>query len=99
MYPSLVPFPSSSPELIPILIVIFIMLKNVFILVPLIYVLSYAFFKIYLFYFILFIYFLAVLHLLCCTRTFSSCGERGLLFVAVRRLLMAVAFPVVEHGL
>lgn len=45
MYPSLVPFPSSSPELIPILIVIFTMLKNVFILVPLIYVLPYTCFK------------------------------------------------------
>ena len=30
---------------------------------------------------------------------FSSCGERGLLFVAVRRLLMAVASLVAEHGL
>ena len=28
-----------------------------------------------------------------------SCGERGLLFVAVRRLLIAVASLVVEHGL
>ena len=30
---------------------------------------------------------------------FFSCGERGLLFVAVRRLLIAVASLVVEHGL
>ena len=30
---------------------------------------------------------------------FSSCGERGLLFVAVRGLLIAVASPVVERGL
>ena len=30
---------------------------------------------------------------------FSSCGERGLLFVAVRRLLIVVASLVVEHGL
>ena len=29
----------------------------------------------------------------------SSCGERGLVFVAVRRLLIAVAFLVSEHGL
>ena len=28
-----------------------------------------------------------------------SCGERGLLFVAVRGLLIAVASLVVEHGL
>ena len=43
--------------------------------------------------------FLAVLGLRFCTRAFSSCGERGLLFVAVRRLLIAVASLVVEHGL
>ena len=50
--------------------------------------------------FIYFIYiFLAVLGLRCCVRAFSSCGERGLLFVAVRRLLIAVASLVVEHGL
>ena len=30
---------------------------------------------------------------------FSSCGERGLLFVAVHGLLTAVASFVVEHGL
>ena len=30
---------------------------------------------------------------------FSSCGERGLLFVAVHRLLIAVASLVAEHGL
>ena len=34
----------------------------------------------------------------CCTRAFSSCGERGLLFVAVRRLLIAVASLVAEPG-
>ena len=43
--------------------------------------------------------FLAALGLRCCTRAFSSCGERGLLFVAVRRLLIAVASLVAEHGL
>ena len=46
----------------------------------------------------LFIY-LAALGLRCCTRAFSSCGERGLLFVTVHGLLIAVASPVVEHGL
>ena len=30
---------------------------------------------------------------------FSSCGERGLLFVAVRGLLIVVASFVAEHGL
>ena len=43
--------------------------------------------------------FLAVLALPCCTRAFSSCGERGLLFVAVHGLLIVVAFLVAEHGL
>ena len=49
----------------------------------------------------LFIYFLflAVLGLCCCVRAFSSCGEWGLLFVMVRRLLIAVASLVMEHGL
>ena len=35
----------------------------------------------------------------CFTWAFSSCGERGLLFVAVRGLLIAVASLVAEHGL
>ena len=35
----------------------------------------------------------------CCTQAFSSCGERGLLFVAVRRLLIVVASLAAEHGL
>ena len=49
--------------------------------------------------FIYFIYlFFAVLGLHCCARAFSSCGERGLLFVAVHRLLTVVA-SLVEHGL
>ena len=30
---------------------------------------------------------------------FSSCGERGLLFIAVHGLLIAVASLVAEHGL
>ena len=39
-----------------------------------------------------FIYlFLAALGLRCCTQAFSSCGERGLLFVVVHGLLIAVA--------
>ena len=32
-------------------------------------------------------------------RSFSSCGEWGLLFVAVHGLLIAVASLLVEHGL
>ena len=30
---------------------------------------------------------------------FSSCGERGLLFIAMRGLLIAVVSLVAEHGL
>ena len=43
--------------------------------------------------------FMAALGLHCCTHAFSSCSERGLLFVAVRGLLVAVASLVAEHGL
>ena len=43
--------------------------------------------------------FLVALGLCCCTWAFSSCGERGLLFVVVRGLLIAVASLVAEHGL
>ena len=47
-----------------------------------------------------FIYlFLAALGLRCCARAFSTCGERGLLLVAVRGLLIAGASLVAEHGL
>ena len=47
-----------------------------------------------------FIYlFLAALGLHCCTWAFSSCGEPGLLFLAARGLLIAVASLVAEHGL
>ena len=42
---------------------------------------------------------MAALGLRCCAQAFSSCGEQGLLFVAVRRLLIAVASLVAEHGL
>ena len=50
--------------------------------------------------FIYFIYlFLAALGLRCCAWAFSSCGERGLLFVAVHGLLVAVASLAVKHRL
>ena len=42
------------------------------------------------------LFILAALGLCCGARAFSSCGERGLLFVAVRG---AVASLVAEHGL
>ena len=43
--------------------------------------------------------FLAVLGLRCCSRAFSSCRERGLLFIAVRGLLTVVASLFAEHRL
>ena len=46
-----------------------------------------------------FILFLAALGFHCCARTFSSFGERGLLFIAVHGILIVVASLVVEHGL
>ena len=49
--------------------------------------------------FILFILLLAALGLHRSAWAFSSCGERGLLFVAVCGLLIAMASLVVEHGL
>ena len=50
------------------------------------------------FYRIRFFFFLAALGLCCCTRSFSSCGERGY-SVVVCGLLIAVASLVAEHGL
>ena len=43
--------------------------------------------------------FLAVPGFCCCVRAFSSYSEWGLLFIDVRRLLIAVASLVVEHRL
>ena len=57
------------------------------------------FFFIFINLFILFYFFWAALGLCCCARAFSSCGERGLLLIAVRGLLIAVASLVAEHGL
>ena len=61
-----------------------------------------AFFKkinLFIYLFIYLFIFGCVGSLLLCAWAFSSCGERGLLFVAVRRLLIAVASLVAEHGL
>ena len=44
-----------------------------------------------------FFYFLAVLGLCCCGWAFSSFSKRGLLFIAVLRLLIAVT-SLVEQG-
>ena len=51
------------------------------------------------FFFFITLFFLVVLGLRCCTRAFSSCSERGLLFVAVHGLPIAVASLVAEQGL
>ena len=54
---------------------------------------------VFLFFRNLFIYlFLAAIGLPCCAWAFCSCGEWGLFFVVVHRLLIAVA-SLVEHGL
>ena len=45
------------------------------------------------------LFFLAVLGLHCCVQAFSSCSERGIFFIVVCGLLIAVASLVVEHGL
>ena len=42
---------------------------------------------------------LTALGLCCCAQAFSSCGEQGLLFIVVRRLLIVAASLVAEHGL
>ena len=42
---------------------------------------------------------MVALGLRCCAHAFFSCGEQGLLFVAVHGLLIAVASLVAEHGL
>ena len=52
--------------------------------------------KMHIFFFNLF---LAVLGLRFCARAFSSCGERGPLFIAVRGPLTIAASLVAEHGL
>ena len=52
----------------------------------------------FLIYFFMYL-FLAALGLRCCLQAFCSCGERGLLSVVVRGLLIAVSPLVAEHGL
>ena len=59
------------------------------------------FFELWVYLFIyLFIYlFMAVLGLRFCARAFSSCGEQGPLFIAVRGPLTVAASLVAEHRL
>ena len=60
---------------------------------------SSSFFVVFKFIYLFIYLYLATLGLCCCARAFSSCGEKGLLFVPVCRLLIAVASVVAEHGL
>ena len=62
---------------------------------------THFFFKEILFFIYKLIYFILFIFgcIGCCAWAFSSCGERGLLFVAVHGLLIAVASLVAEHGL
>ena len=46
----------------------------------------------------IYLFILAALGLRCCARAFSSCGERGLLFISVHRLLIAEASLVGSMG-
>ena len=57
---------------------------------------SFFFLNFYLFIYLLF---LAVLGLRFCARAFSSCGERGPLFITVHGPLTIAASPVAEHRL
>ena len=50
-------------------------------------------------FFFFFNLFLAALGLHCYVQAFSSCSERGLLFIAVCGLLIAVACLIAEHRL
>ena len=60
----------------------------------------YNFIEFILFYFYFFYFnFLAALGLRCCAQAFSSCGERGLLFISMCGLLVVVASLVAEHQL
>ena len=57
------------------------------------------FYKVFFFLKLTYLSILVALGLHCYRRAFSSCGERGLLFVAACGLLIAMASPVAEHGL
>ena len=58
-----------------------------------------VFVDVILFFFFFIFLFMAAVGLRCCVRPFSSCSERGLLFVVVRGLLIVVASLVAEQGL
>ena len=58
-------------------------------------IMAYSFFFSFFFFFYLWLHWVFI----AACGLFSSCGELGLLFVAVRGLLTVVASLVVEHGL
>ena len=62
------------------------------------FLLNYIYIYIYIYIYLIYL-FLAALRLRCCAPAFASCSELGLLFIAVRGLLIAVASLVAEHGL
>ena len=53
----------------------------------------------YFFIYLIYLFILAVLGLCCCAQAFSNCGKRGLPFIAVHGLLIAVASLAAKHGL
>ena len=81
--------------------ILFIFSKNellVLLIFAIVYSISFSFLS--FFFFKLFIYlFLAVLGLRFCARAFSSCGERGPLFIVVRGPLIITASLVAEQRL
>ena len=60
---------------------------------------SYADSHTFFFFFFFKFLFLTALGLRCCAWAFSTCGDRGLLLVEVRGLLIAVDSLVAEQGL
>ena len=87
LFPCLVPFLVTL--FVPNHSIIFFFFKGTFIYL-------FIYLSVYLF---IYLFILAALGLRCCVRTFSSCSERGLLFVAMCRLLIAVASLVADHRL
>ena len=85
--------------LMRLLIFFFSSFKNSLYIYIRIYVYIYIYIHIYIHIYTYIYIYMAALGLCCCPRAFSSCGERGLLFIAVRGLLIAVASLVAEHGL
>ena len=88
---------SQSHPLASVFLLQVTILNFVFIIILLLFQKSFSLFYVFLTKMLPF--FLAALGLRCCVWAFPSCVERGLLFVVVCGLLIAVASLVVEHGL